>query len=198
MARIGTFLVALLLVWGAPVAARTINGIDFPEQVFVEDSDQALVLSGLGVVERRFLPFYAVALYVRPGRNEPAALAGGMEPCRVVIHWLTPQLEPADAQAYWLEAVARGADADALVRLKPSLERIFKALGGAARDDVLQFDYHPDAGLKVARNGTRVGHFAGLELNRLILGLWVGASADRDVRDALLGLAPASAQLTPR
>ena len=188
MARVGTLLVVLLLVCSA-AQARTINGIDLPEQVLVSEPQQALMLSGGGVVERRFLPFYVVALYVKPGHNQPTALAGAMEPYRIVIHWLTPVLEPEDARAYWLEAVARGADAHDFERLKPALDRLFKSLGGAARGDVLHFDYHPDEGLRVERNGKRVGHFAGLELNRLVLGQWLGATADHEIRQALLGLA---------
>ena len=43
--------------------------------------------------------------------------------------------------------------------------------------------------MPVWRDGKVRGQFAGLELNRTVLSLWVGAKAPSDLRKPLLGLA---------
>lgn len=186
-------LVLLALALSSPARAevREVPGIPIPidDYALIEDWDLPLRLSGATVVQRSFLPLFAIALYVDKGEIDGAALANGMEPCRFALHWLTPELPAHDALAYWNSRFdAAIADPAQRERLRPSLERVANAFGGAHRGDVLVLDYHPDRGLRVVRNGTPAGQFAGLELNRAVLSLWLGPRTPTEVRNALLAL----------
>lgn len=162
----------------------------FEDYVLIEDWSLPLRLSGNAVVSRRYLPFYAVGLYVTKGPIDVDELANGLAPCRIAIHWLVPEINAADAQAYWQEQLARAAgDELAQQRLAGAFARIATAIGEAHRGEELLLDYHPDRGLRVWRDGKVRGQFAGLELNRTVLSLWIGAKAPSDLRKPLLGLA---------
>jgi len=171
----------------APPAATDDSFVDY---VLIEDWALPLRRSGNTVVSRRYLPFYAVALYVGRGPVDATALAKGHVACRIAIRWLVPKVSAADADAYWREQFGKAVpDALARQRLEPSFARIAAAFGEAARGDELMLDYHPERGLRVSRNGAVAGQFAGLELNRTVLSLWLGPQAPSDLRNALLGVA---------
>jgi hypothetical protein len=173
-----------------PGSAPTPADDSFVDYVLIEDWALPLRLSGNAVVSRRYLPFYAVGLYVGRGPVDAGALARGLTPCRVAIHWLVPQVSAADAEAYWRDQLGRSVpDALARQRIAPAFARIAAAFGAAARGDELLLDYHPERGLRVWRNGAVAGQFAGLELNRAVLSLWIGPQAPSDLRNALLGIA---------
>ncbi|HET7843448.1 MAG TPA: chalcone isomerase family protein [Xanthomonadales bacterium] len=164
----------------------------FEGYVLIEDWSLPLRLSGSGVVSRRYLPFYAVGLYVGRGPVDGAELARGMTPCRVAIHWLVPQVAAADAESYWREQLAKAVpDPMARQRLDAAFARLAAAFGEAKRGDTLLLDYHPERGLRVWRNGVVAGQFAGLEFNRAVLALWLGQHVPSDLRNALLGVGSA-------
>lgn len=172
----------------APGAAPAADD-SFVDYVLIEDWAVPLRLSGNTVVSRRYLPFYAVGLYVGRGPVDAAGLARGLTPCRIAIRWLVPKVAAADADAYWREQFGKSIqDPLARQRLEPAFARIANAFGEAARGDELLLDYHPERGLRVWRNGTVAGQFAGLELNRAVLSLWVGPHAPSDLRNALLDI----------
>jgi hypothetical protein len=176
-----------LLVAAPPSAARELQGVSIAEHVDVADWGLGLRLSGAALVYRRYLPFHTVALYVERARVDPEALVRGMAPCRITLHWLTPELGADDASAYWHEQFGKVIkDPLMQARLRGSIERVVSAFGTAKRGDEIALDYHPDRGLRVARNGEAAGSFAGLELNRAILHLWLGPQVPADVRQALL------------
>jgi hypothetical protein len=171
----------------SPAAAADDSFVDY---VLIDDWALPLRLSGNTVVSRRYLPFYAVALYVGRGPVDVAALGKGHVACRIAIRWLVPNVSAADANAYWREQFGKVVpDPLTRQRLEPAFARVAAAFGAAARGDELTLDYHPERGLRVWRNGTVAGQFAGLELNRTVLSLWLGAQAPSDLRNALLGIA---------
>jgi hypothetical protein len=187
------FLPCLLLAGsGASLHARELQGVEFAEHLDVADWQMPLRLSGVAVQQRSFLPFYVVALYVDRARVDPGSLQRGLSPARIVLHWLTPALDATAAHDYWMaEFDRRTPDPITRDRLAASLERVIRAFGTAERGDEITLDYHPDRGLRVSRNRVPAGQFAGLELNRLVLGLWLDPATPVDIRAGLLeGLAP--------
>lgn len=182
-------LCVIALTQPARAEVREVPGIPIPidDYALIEDWNLPLRLSGATVVQRSFLPLFAIALYVDKGEVDGAALANGMEPCRLALHWLTPELSAPDALAYWNSRFdAAIADPEQRERLRPMLERIAHAFGDAHRGDVTVLDYHPDRGLRIVRNGVPAGQFAGLELNRAVLGMWLGPKTPSEIRDSLL------------
>ncbi len=172
--------------------ARTLNGVGLPQFAHSAALDAHLRLAGATVVDRSYMPFQVVALYVGRDAVDVETLADGLSRCRIEIHWLGPPLDAAAASDWWREAFERSLpDAAARLRLDDALVRLANTAGAVQRNSVTAIDYDPDAGLFVSRDGAAVGRFAGLELSRAVLGIWLGASAI-ETREALTREQPQS------
>jgi hypothetical protein len=184
--RIG---IALLLgLASAATLAREIRNAAFAESAIVELSGQRMGLAGLSAVERNYLSFYAVGLYVPKPNPDAQALARGTEPCRIALQWLAPSVSAEAARAYWLEEFTRSVgNAQALEHLNATVNRFVTAAGPAVKGDVLIVDYDPELGLALTRNGAPVGRFPGVEFARALIGIWFGDKAPSDRRQELLG-----------
>jgi hypothetical protein len=188
-----SILLALASSLPTPAAAADtmLQGIALPDAVHVASWDTYLRHAGAAIVYRRYLPFQVVALYVDRGSIDADALQRAMAPCRLEIHWLTPAIAPADAQAFWLQQLGASITDPAIrAGLEPQMKRVADALGVGERGDVTVVEYHPDRGLAISAPGRSPARFAGLELTRAVLAVWLGAGAERDIRDGLLGRAP--------
>ena len=74
------------------------------------------------------------------------------------------------------------------------LEQGIQALGSAAKGDVIDFDYVPDKGTVLSRNGAPVktAPVPGAELYDAVLAVFVGEHpVDKRLKQGLLGLPPA-------
>lgn len=184
--------VAIAVFAAGPAHSRRIEGIEFPDYVEVADWQMPLRLSGAARVSHNYLPIYVVALYVGRARVDAGMLGRGLVPFRFVVHWQASA--SGDHAAYWREQLlaqlAAPADRE---RLGPAVDKLAAALGGGTRGAELLVDYHPERGMRIGRSGQAPQAFAGLELARLVLGLWIGPEIRSDVRAPLLaGLDPKS------
>jgi len=183
---------AAAMLAASPAHSRKVEGIEFPDYVEVADWQMPLRLSGAARVAHNYLPIYVVALYVGRARVDAGMLGRGLVPFRFVVHWQASA--GGDHEAYWREQLqaqlAAPADRE---RLGPAIDKLAAALGGGARGADLLVDYHPERGMRIGRSGQAPQAFAGLELARLVLGLWIGPEIRSDVRAPLLaGLDPKS------
>ena len=105
----------------APAAAaqeppRSLHGIQIEPFAQMAALDAHVRYVGGAVIERHYLPFQVVLLYVGPGDPDAAALAGGAARCRIVVHWLVASLDQAQAAQWWNEQFERtAADPQVLV-----------------------------------------------------------------------------------
>lgn len=186
-----------MLVAGPPTAAEppsSLHGVPLDAYVHVPAWDAHLRLAGAAVIDQHYLPFQVVALYVGREPVDPEALGDGRARCRVRIHWLGPALDAEAAHAWWLAAFRAGLpDAAAWQRVEEPLRRVAERMGAAQRGTEHTLDYDPDSGLVVSRDGAVVGRFAGLELARAVLAVWL-RSPSSETRAALLGLPAAASQ----
>jgi len=184
--RMAVLLLGLLsTATGAQEPARTLHGVGLPQFAHSAALDAHLRLAGATVVDRSYMPFQVVALYVGRDAINVETLADGLSRCRIEIHWLGPPLDAAAAADWWHAEFERALpDPAARARLGDALTRIASKAGAVQRDSVTAIDYDPDAGLFVSRDGVVAGRFAGLQLSRAVLGIWLGASAE-EIRDVL-------------
>jgi predicted transcriptional regulator len=172
----------------------SLHGVPLEAYVHVPAWDAHLRLAGATVVDHHYLPFQVVALYVGREAVDAEALGEGRVRCRVRIHWLGPALDAEAARAWWIDAFRDGLpDAAAWQRVEEPLRRIADRMGAVQRGTEHTVDYDPDSGLVVSRDGEPVGRFAGLELARAVLGVWLRAASPA-TRGELLGLPAAAAQ----
>lgn len=184
--------VAVAVLAAGPAHSRKVEGIVFPDYVEVADWQMPLRLSGAARVAHNYLPIYVVALYVGRARVDAGMLGRGLVPFRFVVHWQASAT--GDHEAYWREQLLAQLTAPAdRERLGPAISKLAAALGGGTHGAELLVDYHPERGMRIGRSGQAPQAFAGLELARLVLGLWIGSEIRSDVRAPLLaGLDPKS------
>jgi hypothetical protein len=188
----------LALAGAAEAVDREVQGFPVPEIVTLTPAAPHLTLIGVTVVERSYLPFYTVAVYRETQRGTARGLPSGLEPLRVSIRWLAPKVDAKTMEAFWRDAFAKASGDDAqLARLKAPIQRLVETIGTAERGDAIEFDYNPESGLHVVRDGAVLAQLPGLEFNRLFLSIWLGEKADPAVRDALLGVFKAGSTTAP-
>ena len=200
--RVRTFAFGLLLGVAASMScasARDIRATSFEEGVVVPLNGMKMGLAGVSAVERNYLSFYTIGLYVPKPNPDARELASGNAACRIALQWVAPTVTVDAAKAYWNEEFARSTGSpQALAHLNAVITRFVTAASPAQKGDILLIDYDPEGGIALTRNGQPVARYPGVEFARAVLGVWFGERAPADRREELLGHAdPAAAAKHP-
>lgn len=178
---------ALLLLLGLPVQALEMAGTAIPENINVDSAARRLTLAGDSMTHRQYMPFYGVALHLAQQRPQRAVLVQGLAACRITLVWFASNLSAEEVRAYFTERFdAPDADPEVLTRIQPRVEQLLALMPAVDRGTAMTFDYDPDRGMIFSVDGVPKGALAGVEFNRRLLGLWLGADADPESREALL------------
>lgn len=168
----------------AAMAPPNFASQQLPEYVRVAEVAKPLTFLGSATLERKMLFWYGVALY---GSNRPVSdFAGALETCQLQIVWLTDHASAQDVQADFRALLISQLDAQSYARLQPRLERFLNALPAVQRGQRWNLVYVPDAGMRFYADGLQLATVSGIEVNRALLGMWLGAQADPSVRGKLL------------
>lgn len=133
-----------------------------------------MTLHGEVTVTRHFLPYYDLIIYVPRDVSDLSSVRGGEAAARVSMTWLLPALNQQELASYWDSLLQRGGVSDLeFQQLTPMRERFSRYFEGAKANDVFEFEYLPDSGLKLLINGESQGMMAGLSFNRWLLGGWL-------------------------
>jgi hypothetical protein len=182
--RVLPLLLSCLL--GAQASAATVGGHDFPDRISVPGVGTNLRLSGAAVFDRNYVPFYAAALYLPVSVRSSEQLLSGMSPYRMTLVWQIPALDAGRVDEYWRKAFTDAAGADRLPRIRSQVERFIDIFDDARHGQTVLFDYIPDAGMRIYIDDKPAGQLAGVEFNKALTSIWLGESAPRDFRAALL------------
>ncbi|MEO8671406.1 MAG: chalcone isomerase family protein [Tahibacter sp.] len=177
--------ILLALAFGN-ASAVIVGGTDFPEHASVPGVGNNLHLSGAAVLDRNFVPFYVGALYVPLSVRTSDQLLSGLSPCRFNLVWMSPALDKDRVKEYWRKAFNDAAGPEQARRLTAQLDRLLAVFNGATHGQVVLFDYIPDAGMRIYVDDRPAGQLPGVEFNRILLSIWLGTTAPRDFRTALL------------
>jgi len=175
-----------LLAGSVAAPAGGVDGMEFPNQAPSSDGQGHLMLAGSATLQRNFVPFYGAALYVPASVRSVEQLLGGLSPCRIQLVWLTPEMDSDAVREYWRKALEAAAGDEQAGRVHGQIERLVQAMPAAQRGQRLVFDYVPDAGMKVLVDDRPLVQLAGVEFNRSVLAVWLGATAPADFRAALV------------
>ena len=133
-----------------------------------------MVLHGEVTVTRHFLPYYDMIVYVPRDSADLNAVRSGEAAARIQMTWLLPALDEEGLASYWDSLMRRGGVSDLeFQQLEPMRERFHRYFSGAGANDVFEFEYQPDSGLKLIIGGEEKGTMAGLSFNRWMLGGWL-------------------------
>ncbi len=178
---------ASLALAAAPAPARTVAGVEVPEEVALADGT-VLRLNGAGVRRKLFVKVYVGALYLPRPRSDPAAILAADEPQRVEMRILYRRIGVRRMRATWEEGLRRNHPPERLERLRPDIERSYAAIRPVRRGDVVTFTYRPGEGMAIAHNGRPQDVIPGRALFAALLGVWLGPRPpDEGLKRAMLG-----------
>lgn len=180
-------LAAWLFAGTSAMRAEPLKIIDvvISERVRVAGVDQELWLRGHAKLDRNMLPWYAVTLHGDPRVRRREAWSEGLEPCRITLVWMENEVAADEVHAYFSELFVRTIPAVEFQQIAPQLEEFVATLPAAKRGQRWRFDYWPDGGMRFFVDDVEVRQVYGFDLNKAILGLWLGRSADNTVRALL-------------
>lgn len=174
---------ATLLLGAVPAAAKTVQGVTFPDTATV--GGQSVTLNGMGVrVAYIFVKVYVGALYLATPTRDANAAVGTDEPKRVLLQFLRDV-----SHEEMVDAMREGFAHTASAALQPQVEQ-FSAFftQPLVTGSQASFDYAPGTGTTVTIGGQAKGTIPGADFMRALWGIWLGDDpADAKLKAAMLG-----------
>lgn len=182
---------ALLLAAALPTAfaAADVAGVKFDDTATV--NGQALKLNGAGLRTKVIFKVYALGLYLPEKKTAVSDILATQGPRRIQIVSLR-DLSSEDFSEAFMKGLQANTDAAERTRLQPQTEtfaKMFAAIPGLKKGDVLLVDWIPGTGTVCTLNGKKIGDTVpDVAFHNAILRIWIGnAPADTDLKPKLLG-----------
>ncbi|WP_457665651.1 chalcone isomerase family protein [Thiolapillus sp.] len=170
----------------ALVGAKTLEGVNLPEQITVEGNE--LVLNGAGIREKFFFDIYVAALYLPAKMSDANRILQTDQPWRMIMHFLYSEVDKKKLDDGWEEGFEENLASAGLSSLKERLEQ-FKALFPTMhKGDEAVLAYLPGKGVSVSIRGEQKGVVPGADFGRALLSVWLGKEpVTGKLKKALLG-----------
>ena len=176
---------AVLCLLAGPAGALNLAGVEIAPMVRPEGQSRPWPLLGSAQVHRSFIPFYGLAMHGPADAVSRGGISEGLTPLQITLVWYANELPKAQVEAHFRGLLEQVASAETRERVAPRIEKFIAMLPPATRGKSMVFYYDPDGGTQVSIEGGATEHFAGIEFNRALLGMWLGPAADADVRNGL-------------
>lgn len=180
--------------WGQAGAqakdVKEVEGFRFDSSIRLGGTD--LVLNGVGVRKRFFIPVYVAGLYVPQRSSDPETLLNQRGPRRMALKF---------AREVEAELFMTSLDVGMRKHYSPqqfsawkdqwdTLTKVISTMVLARRADVVTWDYTPEEGARLMQNSVpRVPSMRSEEFYNAVLRVWLGPQpADEDLKRGLLGL----------
>jgi hypothetical protein len=176
----------------APAIAMEVGGIKLAEKVALGKGGPQLVLNGAGV-RHKFMTVqvYVGALYLSARKKSAEEELSDGGPKRVSMHVLIEELTAKELIASLNDAIAANhIPAEiALIEMRlRELNRMMGSIGVLKRGGIVNIDFLPGKGTRIAVNGEEKLLIPGDDFFAALLRIWIGRKpVDGRLRDAMLG-----------
>ena len=178
--------VLLIGLLPALVAAKTLEGVDLPEQVTVEGRN--LVLNGAGIREKFFFDIYVAALYLPARMSDAARILQTDQPWRVTMSFLYSEVDKKKLDDGWEEGFEEKIPSADLPALRERLGQFKAMFPTLHKGDEALLTYLPGKGVSVSIRGEQKGVVPGADFARALLSVWLGKEpVTGKLKKALLG-----------
>jgi len=178
----------ILAVSATGIAAKSFDGLQFPDTVKLSGSDTILQLNGVGYRTKFVFDVYAGALYTTKkvtSRDSVQALKG---PNRIHMHFVYSEVDSEKLVDAWNEGFEENNSDDTLKTLESRIHKFNAMFPTVKEGDEVLLDYVPGTGTTVTIKGEVKGVIEGADFNAALLDIWLGEEpADDDLKDAMLG-----------
>ena len=169
--------------------AREVEGFRFDSTLRLHGED--LLLNGVGVRKRFFLPVYVAGLYVPQKSADAEVLLAQRGPRRMSMRFVR-EVEADLFMNSLMDGMRRNygpSQLDVWRSQIDTLNTVIRTMVMARRSDHVSWDYAPADGARVMQNSMpRVPAVQGEDFYNAVLRVWLGAQpADADLKRGLLG-----------
>lgn len=183
------YLVLLLMLAGLalPVQARTIDGVDIPEQVQARADSSTLKLNGAGMRRKFFLDVYIGALYLPQPARSPAEAIEQLGPKRMSMFFRRDVANEKLVDA-WNDGFTNNLSAEEFRAQRARIANFNGLFTDLKKGDRVDISAEPGVGTQVWINDKLRGRVSGEDFYAVLLRIWLGGKpADANLKKALLG-----------
>lgn len=180
-------LLFMLACFALPVQARSIDGVDIPEQVQARADNSTLKLNGAGMRRKFFLDVYIGALYLPKPAGTPAEAIDQIGPKRMsmVFRRDVDNEKLVDA---WNEGFANNLSSEEFRAQRARIANFNGLFTDVKKGDKVDLAAEPGVGTQVWINDQLRGKVSGDDFYSVLLRIWLGDHpADANLKKALLG-----------
>ncbi len=182
-----TLLITLLLTTGMTTTthARTVAGVDIAESVTVNGNQ--LTLNGAGIRRKLFFKIYIGALYTKTALRSVNQILSDPNPKRIHMHFLYDEVSSKKLQNGWQEGFENNNNEQQMQELQSRLDQFNEMFVDMRKDNTIEIDFNPSAGVSVTINHQPKGNIAGQDFMHALLRVWLGeVPADSSLKEAML------------
>jgi hypothetical protein len=179
-------MIAAPMIFAAPVHAKELSGVNFPDQRTV--AGQPLVLNGLGLRQATAfkVSVYVAALYVAAPTSDADSILNSNSPKEISLRFVRG-VGAGDLNHAWDEGFAKNA-ANEVPALRERIEKLKALMTDMKNGDELTFTSRPGEGVEVTINGAVRGLIEGDDFSKAMFSLWLGSNPpNAGLKTGLLG-----------
>ena len=180
---------ALFFILCTPLQARELASVTVPDQISVGDHF-FLDLNGMGLREKFWIDIYVGSLYLAKPSSNIGEILSQPTPLRIQLDFVYKEVTPDKLLDGWKEGFEKNQSEQTLKKLHSRIEKFYGFFSDSARKgDQYIFDYIPDQGTSVSKNGVLLGTIEGEDFKNALVEIWLGNKpADKDLKRGMLGL----------
>jgi hypothetical protein len=184
--RLFLFSLVALLLSTAPVAAKTIEGVDLPDTL--SEGQSQLILNGAGVRNKWFLDLYVAGLYLKTAQNQPGPIITADQPMAIRLVITSSMITSSKMEKAVREGFAN-ATAGHLSHLQGRIDRFIDVFHTPVNPgDIYLMIYQPGSGVEIRKNGETSSMVEGLDFKQALFGIWLAETpAQESLKQELLG-----------
>ena len=161
-----------------------LHGVTFYSEIKLGADN--LVLNGGGLREKYFIDLYVGALYLEQKSKDASKILNADAPMVIQIKLVSNSV----TREKFVESVKEGfINASHGKATKEQISKFISSFAGAfKKGDKINFEYLPNKGVAVEKNGTQLCVIEGLEFKKALFSIWLGnVPADANLKEGMLG-----------
>ena len=161
-----------------------LHGVTFYSEIKLGANN--LVLNGGGLREKYFFDLYVGALFLQQKSKDASKILNADAPMVIQLKLVSNSV----TREKFVESVKEGFNnASHGKATKEQISKFINSFSGTfKKGDKINFEYQPNKGVAVEKNGTQLCVIEGLEFKKALFSIWLGnVPADANLKEGMLG-----------
>lgn len=179
----------LSIFLSTPLQAGELAGVFIDDRITAENG-QTLILNGMGLREKLWVDVYVGSLYLTKKANNVGDVLAQSGALSIRMDFIYTEVSSNKLIKAWKQGFEKNQDDAKLEQLAERIEHFNSFFEQSAKKkDYFQFDYVPEQGTKVSKNGVLLGTIEGEDFKQALVEIWLGNyPADNGLKKGMLGL----------